>query len=76
MSDGGKGSSPRPFSIANDEYSKRWDAIFGRDLKEDKKIMEMPGTIGSAKLVFQSDSEVDKTERNNVETQEVKKISQ
>jgi hypothetical protein len=44
-------------------------------LKEDK-IMEMPGTIGSAKLVFQSDSEVDKIERNNVETQEVKKLSQ
>jgi hypothetical protein len=75
MSDSGKGSSPRPFSIANDEYSKRWDAIFGRDLKEDN-IMEMPGTIGSAKLVFQSDSEVDKIERNNVETQEVKKLSQ
>jgi hypothetical protein len=40
MSNGGKGSSPRPFSIANDEYSKRWDAIFSRDLKEeeDQKI--------------------------------------
>lgn len=35
MSDGGKGSSPRPFSIAHDEYSKRWDAIFSRDLKEE-----------------------------------------
>ena len=75
MSDGGKGSSPRPFSIANDEYSKRWDAIFGRDLKENV-VMEMPGTIGSAKLVFQSDSDIDKIERNNVETQEVKKLSQ
>ena len=74
MSDGGKGSSPRPFSIANDEYSKRWDAIFGRDLKENV-VMEMPGTIGSAKLVFQSDSDIDKIERNNVETQEVKKLS-
>jgi hypothetical protein len=59
MSDGGKGSSPRPFSIANDEYAKRWDAIFSRDLKEDS-----------------TDSETDKVERNNVETQEVKKISQ
>jgi hypothetical protein len=34
-SDGGKGSSPRPFSISQDEYEKRWDAIFQRDLKED-----------------------------------------
>ena len=32
---GGKGSSPRPFSISQDEYEKRWDAIFQRDLKED-----------------------------------------
>ena len=35
MSDGGKGSKARPFSIAHDEYSKRWDAIFQRDLQED-----------------------------------------
>ena len=35
MSDGGKGSSPRPFSIAHEEYSKRWDAIFQRDIKEE-----------------------------------------
>jgi hypothetical protein len=33
--DGGKGSSPRPFSVSQDEYDKRWDAIFQRDLKED-----------------------------------------
>ena len=35
MSDGGKGSAPRPFSVTQEEYSKRWDMIFGRDLKED-----------------------------------------
>lgn len=34
-SDGGKGSSPRPFSVSQDEYDKRWDAIFGRDLKDE-----------------------------------------
>ena len=27
----GKGSSPRPFNVTNEEYSSRWDAIFGRD---------------------------------------------
>jgi hypothetical protein len=31
MSDGGKGSKPRPFSVAQDEYERRWDAIFQRD---------------------------------------------
>jgi hypothetical protein len=36
MSDGGKGSSPRPFSVSQEEYASRWDAIFQRDLpKED-----------------------------------------
>jgi hypothetical protein len=38
MSDGGKGSRPRPFSVTQEEYDKRWDAIFSRDLDEDKKI--------------------------------------
>ena len=35
MSDGGKGSSPRPYSVSQDEYDKRWDAIFRRDGLED-----------------------------------------
>ncbi len=34
-SDGGKGSSPRPYSVSQQEYDSRWDAIFGRD-KDDK----------------------------------------
>ena len=37
MSDGGKGSSPRPFSGSNEEYAKRWDLIFGRDLDKKEK---------------------------------------
>lgn len=41
MNQGGKGDKPRPFSIAHDEYSKRWDAIFQRDLpKEENKLAE------------------------------------
>jgi len=30
----GKGSIPRPFSVTNEEYKNRWDAIFGRDPRE------------------------------------------
>ena len=33
----GKGSSPRPFKVSNEEYSNRWDAIFGRDNAEKNK---------------------------------------
>lgn len=36
MSDGGKGSTPRPFNITQEEYTNRWDAIFQRDLKDEK----------------------------------------
>ena len=37
MSDGGKGSTPRPFSVSNQEYADRWNAIFGKiDSETDK----------------------------------------
>jgi hypothetical protein len=68
MSDGGKGSKPRPFSVTQDEYENRWNAIFQRDNvvskseakrlatmemdNEQKTVLEMPGTIGGAKVVF------------------------
>jgi hypothetical protein len=35
MSDGGKGSKPRPYSVSQAEYDTRWDAIFSRDLKNE-----------------------------------------
>jgi hypothetical protein len=31
-----KGSTPRPFSVAQEQYDARWDMIFGRD-KGDKE---------------------------------------
>ncbi len=30
MSDGGKGSKPRPISVSDMEYAARWDAIFAK----------------------------------------------
>ena len=27
---GGKGSAPRPYSVTQEEYDNRWEAIFGR----------------------------------------------
>lgn len=42
----GKGSRPRPFSVSQEEYGNRWEAIFGRDNKEsktsDSPIQETP----------------------------------
>jgi len=39
----GKGSSPRPYSVTQQEYDSRWDMIFGRDkLKEKEETPEEP----------------------------------
>lgn len=32
--EGGKGCKPRPFSVSQEEYDNRWDAIFNKDKKE------------------------------------------
>ena len=65
MSDGGKGSKPRPYSVSQAEYDARWDAIFQRDLKEE--TIEMPGTIGSAKVVFRNEDESSGSNSDNRE---------
>lgn len=36
MSDGGKGSSPRPFSVSQEVFEQNWDRIF----KKEKPIQE------------------------------------
>ena len=37
MSDGGKGSSPRPFSVSQEKYGSNFDAIFGKKVKPEVK---------------------------------------
>ena len=64
MSDGSKESRPRPFSVAQHEYDNRWDAIFGREFKDELKL-EMPGTIGSAKLTFKDENESSRSNTHN-----------
>lgn len=40
-----KGSAPRPFQVANEEYAMRWDLIFGRDneKKNEAQALESGG---------------------------------
>lgn len=35
MSDGGKGSKPRPFSVTLDEFDNNWNKIFGKKNEKD-----------------------------------------
>jgi hypothetical protein len=88
MNDGGKGSSPRPKSVSNEEYANRWDAIFQRDMRkiedqqnEDEEfeaILKRSREDALQELVDISQSLGlyefdDKLTRYNEETQEVKK---
>jgi hypothetical protein len=38
MSDGGKGSKPRPIIVSNEEYATRWDAIFAKPTPEEDEV--------------------------------------
>jgi hypothetical protein len=60
MSDGGKGSAPRPYSVDKETFSNNWDSIFGKK-KPESTTLEMPGTIGSAKIVFTDDKDNSKS---------------
>lgn len=37
----GKGSTPRKFSVTNEEYSNRWNAIFGKDNEKNNQAQEV-----------------------------------
>ncbi len=37
MSNGGKGSSPRPFSVDQSTFASNWDNVFGRKKKTEGK---------------------------------------
>ena len=39
-----KGSSPRPFKVSNEEYSNRWEAIFGRDNEKKNEAQSLEST--------------------------------
>lgn len=53
MSDGGKGSTPRPLAISQDEYTARWNAIFkneGVSKSQAKRLATMrPDNTGTDK---------------------------
>lgn len=55
MGDGGKGSAPRPFSVSNQEYAERWDAIFGRDKDKKEPVQPLPQTIAQNIEEYQKD---------------------
>jgi hypothetical protein len=47
-----KGSSPRPFAVSNEEYSNRWDAIFGRDNEKKNETQSVESARIEATATF------------------------
>lgn len=49
-SEAGKGSKPRPYSVTQEEYDTRWDAIFGRDKDKKEAAEEVLNTYNDERL--------------------------
>jgi hypothetical protein len=63
MSDGGKGSKPRPFSVSQEEFDNRFEAIFGKK-KNNLPEYELNKSTGEVQ-------KVDDLERYKLEAQEL-----
>ena len=46
MGDGGKGSSPRPFSVSQEDFANSFELIFGKKDKMQVRVKENTNEIG------------------------------
>ena len=46
MSDGGKGSKPRPYSVSQAEFDNRWDIIFSKGKEMQVRVQEDESKVG------------------------------
>lgn len=53
MGDGGKGSAPRPKSVALDKFDEAWEKIFGKP--EKVKVSGVPYEVEAEKLCCNGD---------------------
>lgn len=50
MSDGGKGSRPRPFSVSSETFANNWDRIFGKKSQQLDTDSETPDSPGAQRI--------------------------
>ena len=48
MSDGGKGSRPRPLSVPQSEFEDNWDRIFGRKPNDYQDVLSTEDCVLAA----------------------------
>ena len=59
MSAGGKGSSPRPYSVSQEQFANNWDAIFGKKKKPDYEADDGPLTEDQLQQIQDSAKDYD-----------------
>lgn len=65
MHEAGKGSRPRPFSVTQQEYDTRWDAIFCRDLTNEIKEEYRVNNLGQTERFFEGQWVLDTKSKND-----------
>ena len=51
MSDGGKGSRPRPIEIPREKFNDNWDKIFGKKVKNESSSSNADNRIGDTEAM-------------------------
>ena len=72
MSDGGKGSAPRPFSVSQEKFANNFDAIFRKNIKAAEEIHSDKGY----ELGNKEDQEAFAKKRQEAALDEMVRISQ
>ncbi len=65
MNNGGKGDTPRPKSVDAETFANNWELAFGK--KNKLTTMPMPGTIGSAEIVFKDKENNDSLPNDSIQ---------
>ena len=72
MSDGGKGSAPRPFSVSQEKFANNFDAIFRKNIKAAEEIHSDKGY----QLGNKEDQEAFAKKRQEAALDEMVRVSQ
>ena len=59
-----KGSSPRPFSVTQDEYAKNFDAIFGKKKQKEQFVPPPLPVVEKKSTVEWVNSQVDTVQKD------------
>ena len=59
MSDGGKGSLPRPYGVSQEQFGNNWDAIFGKTKQQPTREEYRVNNRGQSERFLEGQWELD-----------------